>query len=95
MLVVRRLVWDSWNIDHIAKHGVTRDEVNEACHGDYSIRESYGKRLIMISPTKGGRLLAIVLAFKEEGVYYPVTAWRASGKLHRIYEQEHVKGEKL
>jgi uncharacterized protein len=95
MLVIRRLVWDAWNIDHIARHGVTRKEVNEACHGDYSIRESYGRRLIMISPTKNDRLPAIVLAFKEESVYYPVTAWYASVKLRRIYEQEHIKGETL
>lgn len=93
MLIVRHLVWDSWNIDHIARHEVTPEEVDEACHGDHSIRETYEGRLMIIGPTGSGRLLAIVLAPKEVGVYYPVTAWPASGKLRRIYEQEHSKEE--
>ena len=93
MHVVRQLVWDAWNIDHIARHGVTMDEVDEACHGEGSVRETYEGRLMIISPTQGGRLLAIVLAPKgAEGMYYPITAWPASGKIRRIYEQEH-KGE--
>lgn len=91
MIVVHKLVWDSWNSNHIARHKLTPKEVEEACHGNHSIRETYGKRLMMISPTRKGKLIAIVLAFKEEGVYYPVTAWPASGKLRRIYEQEHGK----
>lgn len=70
------------------------EEVEEACHGNYSIRETYGGRLMLIRPTRSGKLLAIVLAPKETaGVYYPVTAWPASGKLRRIYEQEHREEE--
>ena len=91
MVVIRHLIWDSWNIDHIARHDVTPEEVDEACHIDHSVRETHGGRLMVISPTRSGKLLAIVLAFKEEGIYYPVTAWPASGKLRRIYKQEHGK----
>jgi hypothetical protein len=74
MVVVRRLASDSWNSDHIAGHKLRPEEVEEACHGDYSIRETYGGRLMIISPTQNGKLLAIVLAHKEKGVYYPITA---------------------
>lgn len=92
MLVIRKLVWDSWNIEHIAQHDVTPKEVEEACSGNYSVRETYGGRLMIISPTINGKLLAIVIAPKvKEGFYYPVTAWPASGKLRKIYEQEHKK----
>lgn len=91
MIVVRYLVWDSWNRDHIARHKLSPEEVEEACHGDYSIRETYGGRLMIISPTQNGKLLAIVLALKEKGVYYPITAWPASGKLSRLYKKEHEK----
>ena len=34
MIVIRRLIWDSWNITHIARHDVTPDEVEDVCHGD-------------------------------------------------------------
>ncbi len=45
---------------------------------------------MIIGPTNNGKLLAIVLAPKEEqGMYYPITAWPASGKLKRYYQQEH------
>ncbi len=92
MLVIRQLVWDAWNIEHIAQHNVTVEEVEEACKGEYSIRETYGGRLLIISPTRNGKLLAIVLAPKEDGgIYYPITAWPASGKLRRIYKQEHER----
>jgi hypothetical protein len=94
MLVIRKLVWDTWNIEHIARHDVTPEEVEEACNGNYSIRETYGGRLMMISPTQNGRLLAIVLAPKTEaGAYYTVSAWTASGKLRRFYEEEHGNEE--
>ena len=33
MIVIRRLVWDTWNIVHIARHDVVPDEVEEVCHG--------------------------------------------------------------
>jgi hypothetical protein len=35
MLVVRTLVWDAFNVSHIAEHGVSPDEVEQVCQGDY------------------------------------------------------------
>ncbi len=29
MIVIRRLIWNSWNIEHIARHDVTPDEVED------------------------------------------------------------------
>lgn len=88
MINVRHLVWDSWNIDHIARHGVEPKQVDEVCQGKPIIRETYDGRLLIIGQTKEMKLLAIVLAPKEKGEYYPITAYTASGKLRRIYNQE-------
>ena len=41
MIVIRRLIWDSWNITHIARHDVTPDEVEDVCHGDYMASQTY------------------------------------------------------
>ena len=58
MIVIRRLIWDSWNITHIARHDVTPDEVEDVCHGEYMASQSYK-----------GRMLAIILApGKEEHI---------------------------
>lgn len=63
-------------------------QVEEVCHGDHVVRETYGGRLMIIGQTKEKKLQAMVLAPKGKDAYYPVTAYTASGKLRRIYYQE-------
>jgi hypothetical protein len=41
MIVISRLIWDSWNVAHIARHEVVPDEVEEVCHGPFIIRQTY------------------------------------------------------
>jgi hypothetical protein len=75
MIVIRRLIWDSWNVAHIARHEVTPDEVEEVCHGHYIVRQTYDERLLLIGPALNGRMLVVILEpTKKRGVYYPVTA---------------------
>ncbi len=88
MTFVRRLIWDSWNVAHIARHGVTRREVEEVCHGRPISREAYASRIMVIGPTRGGRIVAAVLEPEEEGAYYVVTARLASRRERRLYQQE-------
>ena len=79
MLVVRRLIWDPWNVAHIARHQVTPDEVEEVCHGDPIVQVGKQGRSLVFGPTQAGRMLAIVLDPETgEGVYYPETARPAS-----------------
>jgi len=92
MLVVRRLIWDSWNIDHIARHDVTPEEVDELCQADPLVQQGKKGRLALSGLTLAGRFLVVILDPEPEpGVYYPVTAHPASGKYRRIYEQEKGK----
>lgn len=86
---VRRLVWDGWNEAHIAKHGVTREEVEQVCHASPIFTDSYRNRIVAIGPTHAGRILAVALdpEAEGEGVYYPVSARPASRK-ERGYFQE-------
>jgi uncharacterized protein len=88
MLHIRRLIWDPGNIAHIARHDVTVDEVEEVCHGDPVALQSYLSRIILIGPTRAGRMLAVVLDLEGEDVYYPVTARVASRKERRYYHQQ-------
>lgn len=62
MVVVKGLIWDDWNKEHITKHGVSVEEVEEVCHGSYKTVESYRKRILIVGKTKRGRILAIVLS---------------------------------
>ena len=92
MLVIRRLIWDSWNVAHIARHVVTPDEVEEVCHGEYIVRQTYDERLLLIGPlligpALNGRMLVVILGpTKKRGVFYPVTARSASKKERNLYK---------
>jgi uncharacterized protein len=88
MLFVRCLIWDSWNVAHIARHDVSSDEVEEVCHGDHIIREGHTGRIMLIGPTKGKRMLAIILEDMGGDVYYVVTARPADRKERRLYQEE-------
>ena len=65
MIVIRRLIWNSWNIAHIARHDVTPDEVEDVCHGNYITSQTYQGRIRVVGPTSTGRMLAVILAPRE------------------------------
>lgn len=82
MVVVKGLVWDEWNKEHIAKHNISVYEVEEVCHGKYETIESYRKRIQISGLTKKGRRITIILSPENrnlvkygEGIYYPITAF--------------------
>lgn len=92
MKVIRKLLWDEWNVEHIARHDVTREEVEQACQGRLAIRETYSGRFMAIGTTKAGRILAIILHPKPETAFYVVTARTADRKERRIYQSETQEG---
>jgi uncharacterized DUF497 family protein len=87
-VVVERLVWDAWNIAHIARHDVTPDEVEEVCQGEFWSSETHSGRLRIVGPAASGNLLTVILApQQEQGAYYVVTARPASRKERRGYRE--------
>lgn len=82
MILVKGLIWDDWNKEHIAKHGVTVQEVEEVCQNKPHVVESYRKRILIVGKTGKNKLLAIVLSPEDRnlqpydiGIYYPITAF--------------------
>lgn len=93
MLIVRKLIWDAWNISHIARHHVIPDEVEAICHGDPLVLRGQRKsRLVLIGSTEGERILAIILESKGNGAYYPITAYLADKKDVALYNRLKNKG---
>lgn len=84
MARIKQLIWDDWNIEHIKKHKVSIEEVEEACHSGKKPLKTYKGRLVILGKTKKGRLLTVVLAPIEEGKYYIVTARDISKKERRL-----------
>ena len=89
MIFVRRLIWDPWNVAHIARHQVTPEEVEQVCHGDPLVQVGKVGRTLAFGPTHSGRMLTVVLDSEPaEGFYYPVTARPASRRERAIYTLE-------
>jgi len=86
VILVRKLIWDIWNIDHIARHHVDPDEIEAVCHGMPIILRGRQKgRLILIGLTGEERMLAVVLEAKGGGRYYPITAYDADANDSALY----------
>lgn len=73
------LVWDEWNVKHIAKHNVTRAEVEQIFTRTVRAKKSYKDRLIAFGKTREKRLLTVVLEKEKKG-YYVLSSRDASRK---------------
>lgn len=81
------LKWDSWNRAHIARHDVTRKDVEEVCTGRFIILPSYAGRFMVVGQNLAGRALTAVLEPDTDGMYYVVTARSSSRRERRIYRE--------
>lgn len=82
MTAVNGLIWDDWNKNHIAKHGVSPEEVEDVCQRKNQAIVSYRGRIQISGKTKTGRKLIIILSPEDRhlmeygnGIYYPITAF--------------------
>ena len=94
VLVINTLIWDDWNKNHIARHDVTPEEVEEVCQSKYLVLDGHHGRFVIVGTTQANRVLAIIIDPEaENGVYYPVTARPADRKERRLYTEK--GGEKV
>ncbi len=87
-IVIKRLVWNSWNRRHIKKHNVTEAEVEEAVK--HLIAHKLGKNGKFIAIGRSGaRIIAAVLGRDAPTTYYVITARDANqDERSRVYEKE-------
>jgi uncharacterized DUF497 family protein len=84
--------WDDANIEHIAAHGVSPTEAEDAILDLDRIRAparstSTEKRRGIVGATEHGRILFVSCTFRE-GAFRVVTAFDASESLRRRYRRE-------
>ena len=85
------LDWDDWNRDHITKHAVTPDEVEEAFSSRAVYRASYKNRIAVTGATQAGRMLTVIIGEspRQAHRYYVFSARPASRSERRDYDQQH------
>lgn len=74
---ITTLIWDDWNEDHIAAHGVSLEEVEEVCSSPGRIlRRGRAGTYVVFGRTTEGRELVVFLAPRGPypGAFYPITA---------------------
>lgn len=88
---IHEFVWTEDRIEHIARHGVTPEEVEEACFGRAFVQraKSQGKNPVyyVLGQTAAGRYLLCVVIQFPDGKGYPVTARPMTDKEKRRYNQ--------
>lgn len=73
MVRIEGLAWDEEAEEHIRRHHVTMDEVEEAVQNVGYAQKSRGY-LMILGKTGAGRYLTAVLDDQGDGLWYPVTA---------------------
>ena len=81
-MIIKKLVWDEWNINHIARHHVLPEEVEEVNRNKHLFERGRDGTYQMTGQTDEGRYLTVVLVPRENG-YYPVTARDTDNKERR------------
>jgi hypothetical protein len=81
------VIWDSdddpgGNVQHIAEHGVTKEEVEEVLddhYGDYFLSREEPHNPITFGDTTNGKYIAVVFEVVEPDppTVYPITAYEA------------------
>ncbi|HBL51839.1 MAG: hypothetical protein A3D24_03745 [Candidatus Blackburnbacteria bacterium RIFCSPHIGHO2_02_FULL_39_13] len=92
---IEQLIWDKWNTEHIKKHDVSREEVEEVIENVIAHRKGYDGRVILIGRS-GKRIISIIIAKEKSGNYYIPTARDADRKERKlVYEKEKEQNSKV
>jgi len=88
--MISDFLWPDDRVQHIARHGVEPDEVEEACFGRSLVLEARSKGpnpvYYVLGETEAGRhLFCVVILFPEDKAY-PVTARDMTDSEKRRYQ---------
>jgi uncharacterized protein len=83
--------WDDDNVEHLARHGITPDEVEELFDG-LTVRRRGGTdardRVRVLGRTAAGRYLALIVQQKSHGVIRPFTGWDMRPHERQLYDRQ-------
>lgn len=81
--------WNDWNLDHIARHGVTPEEAEQVIlhpRKPYPEHREDDKWLIW-GRGKGGRLLQVIYLLEEDATIYVIHARPLTDREKRRYRK--------
>lgn len=85
---IKEIVWDEWNLEHIKKHNVTREEVEKVAQGFVIHAKAKSGRYALFARVDK-RIITVIVKRKSKTIYYVVTARDSTKKERRkVYEKE-------
>lgn len=85
---IKEFEWNENNIEHIARHGVSPDEVEDVAFDDEPwIRKGRKRTRYMLGYTVAGRYLFTVYTLKDKGVAKVITSMDMDDKTRRLYRK--------
>lgn len=84
---ISQLEWDDDNVEHVARHQVTPQEVEDVCFGFHISRKEDGGRYILSGQSGEGRYLNVVIERVGGGLFRLVTAFEMSESYKRSYRK--------
>ena len=80
--------WDENNIEHIARHNVSPDEIEDVAFNDEPwIKKGREGTRYMLGYTVAGRYLFVVYVFKSKGIGRVITAIDMDEKTRKLYKR--------
>jgi uncharacterized DUF497 family protein len=91
---IKEFEWDDINIDHIARHRVWPDEVEDVAFDDDPwIRRGRKGTRYMLGYTLSGRYLFVVYVQKGKGIARVITAMDMDNKTRKLYRKKGTREE--
>ena len=84
---IEGLDWDDENIEHIARHNVNPEEVEDVCFRAHISEKAAGQRYILSGQSTDGRYLNVVVERVRKGLFRPITAFEMSENYKRSYRK--------
>jgi uncharacterized protein len=88
---IQEIIWTEERVEHIARHGVSPEEVEQVCHGYPLVQraKSEGKNPVyyLLGQSYSGRYLFCVMIQFPENKGYPVTARPMTEKEQSKYKR--------
>ncbi|WP_045220814.1 BrnT family toxin [Desulfonatronum thioautotrophicum] len=89
---IQELIWSEDRIEHIWRHGVSPDEVEEVCFGSPLIYRAKSEGInpiyYVLGQTEAGRHIFCVIIHFPDKKGYPVTARPMTEKEKKRFKQE-------
>jgi uncharacterized protein len=87
-LIFNAFDWDDVNIDHVLRHNVSPDEVEEACINKPYVRRTTEDRYLVYGAADSGRYLFIVGMSKGRGIFRTITARDMTEREKSMYKHQ-------